>query len=111
MKATRYHILLGIVIWLGIGIAVCDEYLTYHWRMQLFGEPLLPETRIEACSKTYVYSVDGKILRYAEDVTQPDDWWSVFYHGDQEVARVAAEACLYLDQQQNNVRQEMRYDI
>ena len=110
MENARYYIMLIVLLGI-IGIAVFDEYITYHWRMQLFGEPLLPDTNIEACSKTYVYRHNDEILHYAEDVTQPSDWWSVFYHGDQEVARVAAEACLYLDQQQHIDKQEIRYDI
>lgn len=110
MKITRYHILFAMLL-VGIGIAVFDECLNYHWRMQLFGEPLLPETHIEACRKIYVYRYDGEILCYAEDVTQPDDWWSVFYHGDQEITRAVAEACLYLDKYRYKDEREVRYDI
>ena len=110
MKVTRLRVLL--VVCLGaFGLAMLDEHYTYFWRMQLLGERLLPETSIAACRKTYIYRCAGEIVRYAEDVTQPDDWLSVFYHGDQETARVGAEACLYLDKYERGRRQEMRYDI
>ena len=110
MKVTRLRVLL--VACLGaFGLAVLDEQYTYFWRMQLFGERLLPETSIAACRKTYVYRYADEIFRYAEDVTQSDDWLPVFYHGDQETARAGAAACLYLDKYERKKRQEVRYDI
>ena len=110
MKVTRLRVLL--VACLGaFGLGVLDEHYSYFWRMQLFGERLLPETSIAACRKIYVYRYAGKIVRYAEDVRQPDDWLPVFYHDDQETACVGAEVCLYLDKYEREKRQEVRHDI
>ena len=110
MKVTRLRVLL--VTFVGaFGLGVLDEHYTYFWRMQLLGARLFPETSIAACRKTYVYRYADEIVRYAEDVTQADDWLPVFYHGDQKTARVGAAACLYLDKHEREKRQEVRYDI